>query len=284
MPEPFEGSKERFGTWKVTIEYILETDQDFIGGNREKCIVIWNNLTANVQTKVAPWYEKGGPSHNYDPDQFLDYLSFHYRDAHERERALAQIESIRQKKNESFADFFVRFSGLLGRCGGDEWDDAQKLTRLRRSLNDDIRTIALNRGIAKTDYQMAVSDYQQIASDMETSALEEKARRNQVPIPQGSAPKKDQDGDVDMVTVSALKTTRAGGTGRKTGKDGNNKNDPDSNWIPDEIFQQRKKAGVCTRCGQKGHKFRKCPNALVTRAIPINAVAITEEEVLEGNE
>jgi len=71
---------------------------------------------------------------------------------------------------------------------------------------------------------------------METSALEEKARRNQVPILQGSAPKKDQDGDVDMVTVSVLKTTRAGGTGRKIGKDGNNKNDPDSNWIPDEIF------------------------------------------------
>jgi len=39
-----------------------------------------------------------------------------------------------------------------------------------------------------------------------------------------------------MVTVSALKITRVGGTGRKIGKDGNNKNDPDLNWIPDEIF------------------------------------------------
>lgn len=261
---PFSGDKTYFRAWKVTMEHKLITDQDFIGDQRAQFAFIWTNLNDKVQKEVAAYYENGGDGGLWDPERFMQYLEFCYSDNHGKERAQAKLETIRQGKDELFPDFFVRFEQLLAQSGGSYWDDEQKLHKLRRSLNNSLRTIALHRGVPRDSYSNAVEAYKSIAVDLETVTIE-----HHHPTPHNN--KKDNDGDVQMITVGTAKTTGAQGQkGRKA--QGQKSGQQRATWIPNELFAQRRASDLCTRCGEDGHYQRDCPNALKI------SVAATEME------
>jgi len=260
---PFDGNKAYYKAWALTIAHKLTSDAAFIGSPRDQYALIWTNLAPNVQREVSATYEKGGPNRDFDPEAFLGYLRFCYEDNHSREKAQANLDSLRQGKNESFADFFPRFEQLLSQSGGEMWDDEQKLHKLRSGLNPTIRQVALHRGVTRTDYQRGVQEYQSIAVDIETAAIESRSMPPPYLRPQAG---RDAQGDVEMVTIGRI------GTEGRSKQDGHSRQGKGAGrgagtWIDPETFRRRREDGVCTRCARAGHFARECPNAVVLRAV-----------------
>jgi len=277
MGEPFSGAKASFKAWQVTMVHKLNSDAVFIGTTRDMFAFIWSQLSLSVQREVAPFYEIGGHSETWNPHEFLEYLEFCYSDNHGRERAQTKLEELRQGANESFSDFFVRFEQLLVQSGGSKWDSEQRLLKLRRALNQRIRGVAMNRGVTRTDYDEAVRAYKSIAVDVETMAIEDKMR----PQPGAqSAPRRDPDGDVAMTTVSAA-TIQPSGSKKTRGRGRDRKGAQGATWVPDEVYQQRIRASLCTRCGGEGHIRRDCPNAVETT---VRAVHTTKDDEVDSEE
>lgn len=275
LGSPFSGDKAAFEAWRVTISHKLQVDEAFIGGNREKFSLIWSNLQGNVQKQVANYYARGGQDGQFHPEDFLEFLEFYYGDTHGEERALAHLETLRQGRQESFNDFLPRFVQVMTRAGGDLWPESQKLARLRHCVNQNMRDIALNRGVSRTDYGAAVDTYRSIAVDLETKIIEESYRSRVYPARREA---RDMDGDTRMTGVAAIGSVnsqlRKGTIQRR------------KNWIPDELFRQRRQEGVCTRCGDRGHYARGCANAiLLTPKSSMNAIgALADDDNPEHEE
>ena len=255
--DPFDGDKARFPAWKIHLQYKIRCDADFIGHGEAQFHFIWSCLSAKVQGTVKAFYASGGYSMTWDPAEFFNYLEFCFRDAHAMERAQVQLDAMEQGKRESFSVFFVRFNTTLHEAGGADWADEQKLHRLRRALTPTMKNVALNRGVSRTDYAAAVELYHRIAVDIETAAFEAHHHGTQG----SSGPKRDSDGDTPMVTIAALQSNRNGQRGSTPRR---------GNWIPQDLFDERRAAKVCTRCADPAHSYRDCRNALV-----INTAATT---------
>ena len=248
--EPFNGNKAAFPAWKVHMEYKIRCDAEFIGDAQAQFHFIWSCLSAPVQSVVKAFYAAGGIQGEWDPQGFLAYLDFCYRDAHAMERAQVLLDGIEQGKREPFAAFFVRFNTVLAEAGGSHWDGEQKLHRLRRGLTGPMKDVALNRGVSRTNWEAAIEDYHRIAVDIETASLEAQQRG----LASSGAGKVDAQGDTAMVTVAAVQTTQGSRSAPPKRR---------ANWIPEDLFQQRKASGACTRCGQSSHTHRECANAVV---------------------
>ena len=264
MGEPFDGVKAKYPSWRVQIEFKLVQDRIFIGTDTAQFHFIWSCLSLAVQNQVKAFYAMGGYDRAWNPSQFLGYLDFCYKDAHEAERALVQLDNIRQRPNEPFPTFFVRFQTLLAEAGGQGWDDEQILHRLRKSLTPKMRDVSLHRGVSRSDYKSAVAAYESIAVDIETLAMELQYSTTASNNNSTTAPKCDKDGDVVMTTVASTSTQmtrQGGGTGPKR-----------KNWIPDDVFNARRMSGACTRCGEMGHMHRECSNAVSIHAVATQPV------------
>lgn len=268
--EPFSGHKPSFRAWAVTVRHKITVDQDFIGGPREQFAFIWANLSTRVQNDMAAFYEKGGYNSKFNPDEFLKHLEFCYEDKHSLEKAQVRLERLRQGKDESFGDFFPRFAQTLTESGGDGWGQEQKILKLRGALNQKMRDIALNRGVTRTDYDKAVEAFQAIAVDMETASFERQWNTSYTPA-------RDKDGDVQMTSVNRMESDKdPGSSSRRRREKGAARNR--NTWIPEELFQQRRREGVCTRCGRDGHFARDCPNAISIQAAAVGSTGRADVE------
>lgn len=267
---PYDGTKANFSSWRMTMEFKLRADEVFIGDEEARFMYIWSQLSPAVQRAMAPYFEDGARK-RWDVSGFLDYLAFCYSDHHGRERAQVALEHLHQGQNQPFTEFFVNFVQLLTQSGGLHWDDEQKLSRLRRSLNSRMRSVSLNRGVSRTNYNAAVEEYKTIAVDIETASLELgflQAGKSKEPQQKSNL---DRDGDTNMVEVAALSSAP---TKPPTSR---------PNWIPQDLFNARKLAKVCTRCGQGGHFVRACPNALLLQPVGVKTVAALASGPDSGN-
>jgi len=250
---PFDGDRTSLIAWKVTITHKLRVDAAFIGDETDQYHFTWAQLGPRVQKELASYYA-GGANDTYSPWELINHIEFCYGDKHGRERALAALEQVRQGKNESFLDYFVRFSTLLADAGGSRWDDDQKLARLRRGLNKRVSDIALNRGVSRDNYPRAIAQYRNIAVDLEAVGAE-----GQPQGPAQSAARVDADGDTIMAPLQVK---------------GKGKHPAGGVWIPQGLFDDRRAKGLCTRCGEKGHTAKGCPNA-----VRVNAASVTTPQV-----
>lgn len=255
LGDPFDGTRSMFPAWKMTMGFKLQTDSEFIGDNAAKWVFLYNQLTRSVQQLVATYYEKGGPEAAYDPAAFLEYLDGLYGDPHRQEVAQSQLERLQQAPSESFTAFLLRFEQKVALAGGMHWPDDWKLTRLRNALNADMKRYSVGRGISRTDFSSAVAMYRAIAVDIETYHLDTRRKGTSGGQP---ATNRDADGDLPMIGAHAT------GTGRNASRARTGRGPPSSraNWVPESVYQARRAAGVCLRCGDSDHYARACANAV----------------------
>lgn len=153
------------------MELKLKVDDEFIGDDQNKWHVIFTSLAPNVQRVVSGFFVQGD-TFNYDPERFFEKLDLLYEDYLMEQRAALQVMSIRQGPEERFQDFYLRFEELLGRAGGEEWPDFQKIIELEQGLNERMQGLCEKQGSPEEDdgYEMAVQYLRQL--DFGTEILE----------------------------------------------------------------------------------------------------------------
>jgi hypothetical protein len=262
---PFDGNRNTFAAWRVTISHKLVTDQGFIGDRRDQFVFIWQNLTPQVQSKVAAFYEVASMVETPEPSRFLDYLESMYGDPHRQDIAQAKLDTLQQQSQESFASFYVRFEQNLALAGGMEWTDIIKLSILRKALSPRIREIGLNRGVSRNDFHTAVAMYRSIAVDIEAFRIEERSRSRSTPHRNPrSAQTRDRDGDIAMTGINATQTQPRNQVQR-------------ARWVTEGEMRKRREQGLCLRCGQSGHFVTKCYMAPARRPLGTNKVETIED-------
>ena len=275
----FDGNRVNFLSWKLYIIHKLTTEAGFIGDVTNRFVFIWDSISPTVRTKIAPWFATN--LERPVPSKFLEYLTQVYGDRHARERAMAQFEHIQQGTNELFNEYMVRWYEMETQSGAQDNTTEQRLGKLRRSLTPKMQDVAMNRGVSRTDWELALLAYGNIALDLETMAWDRKGRtlptaptKTNNAVPTQTPLATDRDGDVIMTGINLTRTK-----GKSRQKRGQN----NPAWIPDDIYKQRMERGACTRCGEKGHKARTCPNAI--NVVSVNTVkSVQQEDDDSGNE
>lgn len=246
---PFDGDKNLFAAWKALITHKLRSDQMFIGDHPDQWAFVYQHLSAAVQTKVAPFFERGA-DFMFNPNCFLDYLDTMFSDPHRRQTAMTELEKMSQQRAEPFSDFLVRFEAKLALSGGSEWASEIKVMRLRRALTSELRQCCVGRDIPLDDYPAAVRRIRSIAVDIESFRLDNTLlpARAQAAITAG------QDGDVPMSGVNKVSSTSGWAAKKKQGSQSQQR----AVWVSQDTIQARRAEGSCLRCGQQGHMVRTC--------------------------
>ena len=85
---------------------------------------------------VATFFEQGGPSRAYNPDEFIDYLDTIFLNPYLSSRAITRLRAIRQGEKESFSTFLPRFEKELADSRLRDAGDAVAISYLEGALND----------------------------------------------------------------------------------------------------------------------------------------------------
>ncbi|KAG6046707.1 hypothetical protein E4U39_001082 [Claviceps sp. Clav50 group G5] len=168
LPTPFDGDRTLYRSWRLSMELKLKADDELIGDNQNKCYVIFMSLAPNVQRVVSGFFV-GGDMFNYDPERFFAKLDLLYEDPVLEQRALLQLMNLRQQPKERFHDFLVRFEELLGRAGGEDWPETQKIIHLGEGLNERMEELCHERGWPEEEegYEMAIQYFRQLDFGLE---------------------------------------------------------------------------------------------------------------------
>ena len=111
LPDPpkFSGKRSEFRIWKIEMNNKLATDGDAIGGNVDQFRYIFSRLDTEPQGMVAAFAEVGGNGYQYDPQDFMRYLETCKGDPNAAQRALERLGVLRQRGDESFGTFLLKF-------------------------------------------------------------------------------------------------------------------------------------------------------------------------------
>lgn len=268
-PKPYKGDRREYAAWAQTMRDKIDLDADKLGGNRHVWYLINSCLDKAPQRVVATFYASGGPGSNYDPEDFMAYLDRTYKERDSAARGAAALQTLRQKDTQSFASFFPEFEKKLAEAGGIEWHSSAKLAFLTNAisprLKDGLAAVKL-----PSDFTQCVDEIHEIAWKFEAQSRAQGKLRARMPYTQArgapasaSRPSRDHDGDVAMVDVRKVETSRE--------KDESN---------PDP---KRGRANVeCWNCGKKGHRQANCKKAqkkeAKARRVPAPAPTSSDSE------
>ncbi|KAJ6436495.1 retrovirus polyprotein [Purpureocillium lavendulum] len=172
LPDPlrFDGYRRKFRAWQLEME---------------------GSFWLTPQAMAAAFYTRGGSMGQRDPTEFLGYLDRTYGDPNLAERALARLETIRQKDKESFASFLPKFERELADSGSVTWSDEVKINALRRSINPELRTSLAHQLSVPKDYLGYANAVQGLSASLESLRLSTRNAPTPTRAPRKSNPQEE---------------------------------------------------------------------------------------------
>ncbi|KJZ68122.1 hypothetical protein HIM_12487 [Hirsutella minnesotensis 3608] len=160
LPDPpkFDGTRKNFRPWFLEMKAKLALDRKAFGNEVELFAYVYARLEGTAQNMAAAYYEQGGADGARSPEQFLDYLNRRYGDPNAKSRALDRLRALKQKPDESFANFFPKFEKELADSGGGAWDDAVQINYLEGALNSKLK----DRLVSVTDLPVDFNQYAEL--------------------------------------------------------------------------------------------------------------------------
>ncbi|KAI0997701.1 hypothetical protein K3495_g10487 [Podosphaera aphanis] len=89
--------------------------------------MIYNSLRGGALEKAGLFFEAGGENQTRDPADFLEFLDGVYLDTTRVSQANIELQNLKMKENERWADFFASWSNKLTEARGNFWADENKI-------------------------------------------------------------------------------------------------------------------------------------------------------------
>lgn len=235
-PAPFTGDDSTlYPQFEAKLTAKIEVDKDAIGDDHQLMWYAFSRLEGKAAARVLPWIQT---KQETDPGSlnwrtFKDFLRTTFSDPERRTKAISQLNTIKQR-GKDLREFLGEFDQLLLEAGGLSWDDDVKKGYLDSALNRE-----LLRGLVGVQAAASYEDYcRQVQKINEQIQRANNAdRRYTYATKQNPLEGKSLKGPDAMEWEPA----RVGTTRTKT-----------------RDLQDRRRLGLCFRCGEKGHKAMDC--------------------------
>lgn len=271
LPDPpeFSGNKSDFPAWRLQIQAKLAIDKE----NDTEFVRFWylhSRLRGRALAQVTPWVQSIRDPADMKVDSLIARLCLAYEDPELAGRATQRLNTMKQGRKDTFADFLARFDRTLLEAGGLAWADEVKKTFLSNGISLELQR-ALVAVSLPTSYEAYCSVLHSTSVRLELLHGREFKTNNYRTTPVTNY---DQQRSNQMdwepssaVQVASIQTRRAA-------------------WVPANEIVRRREAGLCFRCGTAGHRVRECK--LLPAAPPLTkvhrAVMAVPEESYQGEE
>jgi hypothetical protein len=151
-PPKFDGTRRNFRPWYLEMRAKLSLDRCAFRSDKERFAYVYARLEGTAQNMAAAYFEQGSLNGSQSPDEFLDYLNRRYGDPNAKGRALDRLRTLRQRPNESFATFFLKFEKELADSGGGSWDNAVQINYLEGAINNKLGDYLISVPNIPTDF------------------------------------------------------------------------------------------------------------------------------------
>ena len=181
----FSGQREEWDAWRIEADIKISTDGAAIGNEQAQFGYLYNSISPAAQLRLAPWVAdtRTNNPRNATPTAFFTQAAKLFGDPFAQGHALAQLNQLRQGKNQRFNDHVSKFEELLSKAGGSYWADIVKINFLRTSLNNELANRLVSYPGLATDYEAWKNTVLSVDAN-----LHEFQQRSRQLIPQMQAP------------------------------------------------------------------------------------------------
>ncbi|KAJ6437630.1 AAA family ATPase [Purpureocillium lavendulum] len=283
----FDGKAGEFRTWINQMKRKLVTDATCLPTDNDKFTYIYSRLGGKAANIMVASYVEKQEVNGYTHQDFLDHLRACFDNPHRQTDALNEMRKLRQG-NTAYIVHLRKYENLLAESGAWDWDDAAKVSMFKDTLADPLReTIAANALNLRDD------EWTSWTRSVGRLATEQEYLRRKTP------PKSTTTGTTANATENAMEweattTTHVNKAATKAPDPkggyakGANGKVLRAKWVSKEELEERKRKGLCFRCGGSGHAYTHCKFAPAIRPVAtattdtVLPVGYSQEEVERG--
>ena len=260
--EKFHGQRENWDEWHLGAIHKLNKDGDALGNGFDKFMYLYSRLAGSASKMVSTVARKLSEDGIGDGEEFLEYLDTVFGDPNKRCRAQQELLNIKQTGGETFAAFLPRFETLLANAGWSNYSDEHKISFLKNALSRNIKSRLVGMDPIRS-WPAFISRVHNISSDL--IAL----TQPHISYQASSSKREAENHEMDWEPAKPARVNNMMARNMKR-----------ATWVSREVLEQRKKKGLCIRCGHKGHRSTKCsflpPEK--PKTMNLNSAHLTEEE------
>src|SRR6266849_1749554 len=265
-PEEFDGrSPKKLKSFLVSCNHAFCTDPDTFCPHEKRVSYALSYLRGTAQCHFDTQLEDEEDADFMPPDWLHDWLLFvkelrdMFGDPNAEANAEAELDDLRMRANQKFADFLVEFNTLSGQVN---WGDRALRHRLKQVLPDRIKD-----ALILVEEPADFNDWKRLVQNVDQWYWERQGeiRRDARPNPstntnRGNAPSSTRATTPGTSPASSTTTTRdptsTSSVARHLTAQGGLTQTERDRWIAQ---------GLCLYCGGQGHKASKCSKARKTR-------------------
>lgn len=263
LPNPamFSGTIADWPSWRITIENKLAVDGLAIGSSSDQCAYIYSRLEKLAWKNMTTFMRERRV--NGTPNDMLEYMERIYGDPNMRARAARRLHQLRQKDDQSFSKFLPQLERELADAGALEWPDEAKRQILLNSLNLNMSTALVNRGVPAT-YAALVQRLHEISTDIDMlnlsrSKLSQSKRARRVKVEEEMYDPMDWAPSPTQTSVSQVKVARSSSESVSYQPEDHYLRGKRARWASDDEVEERRRKGLCLRCARSGCRVATCP-------------------------
>lgn len=269
-PEKFDGADlSFFPQFEGLLRAKLEIDGNAIGQEKEKVWYAFGRLSGEAAVRIFPWMSYAERESKFTVNDFIEQLRTAFRDPRQQQKALGQINRTKQGSR-PFGEFLNEFNRLILEAEGWGWDDVIKKGYLKAALSTKLlsATIGVQEVPSYDGYcQQLRMINDQLNEVAELTAWRTKRQRGLVPSTAQTTTTTTAVSSYDAMDWQP--TTAASSIRRKEGR-----------WASDEVIDERRRSGLCLRCGLAGHRVKDCSTKLRPAKEKIRAAAARNDDAL----
>ena len=140
-PERFDGQdRSQYPTFETYLRAKLNVDSLVIGNEATKVYYAFGRLSGLAAEQMRPWVSTYTDTPFFTVSRFIKHMRSSFLDPELQSRAQSKLGYMRQNKR-SIGEFLAEFDKTIFEAGAVLWDDAAKISPLKRALNQDIRQL-----------------------------------------------------------------------------------------------------------------------------------------------
>ena len=138
LPE-YDGKPSEWESWYTQAKIKLNTDGALIGTPQDQFGYIFSRLRGTAASATLAYTRDHLEKQDGDGHKLLEHMDTFFGDPAKEDRAIAQLQTLRQGKNELFSQFLPKFEALLADAGGADWAPKSQISYLSTAISDDLR-------------------------------------------------------------------------------------------------------------------------------------------------